>query len=423
MPNDTVDTVPFPKPPSQMTVSTIEDVNTFLDKQARYNRDIARYSNELYNILHNGYLVRDFQVENLSASKISAGTIAADDIYLFDDRFRLNGSTGQIVIKDENNTDRFVAGKFGSGVDYGAKIYKSDGSVLVDLTGLGLNVVTNQNVDPNANISGTKLADATIGSAKIANAAITNAKIDSLSASKITLSGTLEINTSATAIDCTGAGACVFSNGGDIIMRASPSGDTNYLSFRTSGNAIRGSLTYSVTSNEFRIAGVNVPLKLKGQGPFTYIDLTANGIVLNSNSGTGFINMISAGGNFFFSPQSVTVHEGNFRSNTHNAHSLGSSGIRWANMWSVLVNGADFCFDNGWRLTEFNNVWKAAKPEDGIVLMNDKWEVIATWDRVGNMAVKGFVMPGVNFAVPDVPRREAIDTETQVRNGKAEYIN
>lgn len=420
MPADTAPIVLAPKPPPQTQVNSITDVNTVLEQQARYNRQMLEYNTELYQMLHEQYLVKNFRVDSLTANTITSGTITSDQIYLFDERFELNGATGQIIVKDENGTTRFVAGKFGSGTDYGAKVFKSDGSVLYDLTGLGANVVTNSNIQ-----SGAVTAD------KVTTSSLSalSANMGTLTAGTITAggtinagalkTGTLTVNSSTVAINVTSAGAVVFSAGGDIIMRASGT-DHNFISFRTSGNAERANIAYNSATNIFTLQslnGANLRIQSTSTAVISLTSLT-NTVTLGAATGTAVLGTTS---NY-----RITAN-GRFQSDLnpaiHNNWNLGLSGLRWANIWGVLINGADICFDNGWRITEPDKVWKGASGHDGLLIMNEKWEVMMGFDRYGNIFTRGFVHPGFGFKPADVPKRTSEEEGDEVHEDGTEYIN
>ena len=407
MPVDTLETVLFPKPPQERMVGSIQEQQTVNDAQFRFNRKLSQYQQELYNILHSGYLVRDFQVENLTANKILAGTITTDQLYIHDSHFEINGVLGQIIVKDYQATPvtRVEIGRFAAGTDAGIKIRKADGSILVDLTGLGLNVVIDSNISPTANIDGAKLKDLSILNAKIANATIANAKILSLSADKITLNGTLTVNSSLTAINCTGAGAVVFSSGGDIIMKASAAGDNNFVSFRTSGNSERASLTYNAASNFFQIK--------TSSSAGMIIDSNGD---LNLRGDTTTIGLTSAQKIHLTAKLSSDITP-----DTNNSYNCGISSAKFANMWTVVDHVGDIEFDNGWRWTEPDKVHKGADPKGGMFLMNDKWEIMMGIDRLGNIFTKGFISPLFDFYPPDIAKIESMESEENY--GKPRTVN
>lgn len=418
MPADTMPIVLAPKPPPQTQVNSITDVNTVLEQQSRYNRQVLEYNTELYQMLHEQYLVKEFRVDSLTANTITAGTITTDGIYLFDERFELNGATGQIIVKDENGTIRFVAGKFGSGVDYGAKVFKSDGSILYDLTGLGANVVTNSNVQSGA-ITPDKVTTSSLSAL--------SANMGTLTAGTITAggtvnagalkTGTLTVNSSTVAINVTSAGAMVFTAGGDIIMQATPTGNTNFISWRTSGNAERGKVEYRVATNALAVNSVN------GAG----LEIASSGALVLAAGGSGNVVISASVGNITLLAPSISFGSTRLASNitplSNNAYSIGTSTFRLANLWAVLVNGSDIGFDNGWRITEPDKVWKGATGQDGLLIMNEKWEVMMGFDRYGNIFTRGFVHPGFGFKPADVPKMTSEEEGDELHAEGKEYIN
>ena len=96
---DSIETIPIPNPPTQLKVENMEEINTALNNIYQYTQDNTGFQDQLYNILHSGNLVRNFRVENLSASKIIAGTIAVDSIFLGDSTFELDGLLKRIIVK------------------------------------------------------------------------------------------------------------------------------------------------------------------------------------------------------------------------------------------------------------------------------------------------------------------------------------
>ena len=422
MPNDTMETLIAPKPPSQTEVFSFEDLNSVLGEMSRYNRDVARYNDDLYNVLHSGYLVRSFRVENLTADTITSGVIGADQIYLGDENFELDGVLQQIRVKDDQPSPvtRVEIGKFGSGADYGIKVRDSSGTVVFQATST---TFIDGAVINNATITGAKLVNATVGTTKledlavttgkIASGAVTNAKINDLSATKITVSGTLTVSSATTAIAVTGAGAVVFSGGGDMIMRASGS-NFNYITFQNGSSQDRGFLNYNGTSN--------------------FMNLTSSGgagIAIDASGSSGGDVQLLADGDIFLSAPDIQIGQSSSQDilmtgrvdtsvfpKTDNLRALGSASLRWSDVRSVLINGADFCFENGYRLTEANHVWTEAPP-NSVVLMNQNWKPVAAFDERGNVFIGGVLHPNFQFEEPDIKRREPVGAE---RAG-TEYIN
>lgn len=83
--------------------------------------------------------------------------------------------------------------------------------------------------------------------------------------------------------------------------------------------------------------------------------------------------------------------------------------LRFTDVNAVLVNGGDFCFENGYRLTEANHVYSYMDPGTGIFLMNPDWEPVLFIDRDGNLLVSGKITDNVKFEKPDIARRESGD--------------
>lgn len=421
MPADTFETLILPNPPTEREILTVEDAARSLKEQVQWNKALATYSNDLYNVLHDGYLVRTWRIEELTADLITAGTITTEELYIYDSHFQIDGANGQIVITDENDTTRLVIGKFGSGTAYGIKGYKSDGTLMFNISDtVSLNgaLITNGTLSGNTlitgTVNGTSLANLTIPAGKYGTGSIVNQDIGNLSASKITVSGTLTCTSSTTAINVTSAGVVIFSGGGDIIMKATAS-DSNFISFRNASNSERGLISYSPTSNIFYINN--------GNGSNLYIDATygsgspqalirATGdATLRSTSGSAFVEKtggasIQVSTNITLTPSTVTVSAGNLRADTDSSRDCGTSGIRWANGWFDLVNGADYCMDNGYRITEADKVYEGADPKSAILFMNDRWEPIMALDRTGNLWVKGYIAGLHQFLPPSVARRD-----------------
>ncbi|RJQ39442.1 MAG: hypothetical protein C4555_03250 [Dehalococcoidia bacterium] len=407
MANEYAEELPYPKVPSQVKVSTFDDLNSVLENHSRFFRDISRYQDELMTALHAGYLIRDFRVENLSADKIIAGTIGVDQIYLFDNKFELNGALQQIIVKDNQASPvtRVEIGKFGSGADYGIKIRNSSGTVVFQATST---TFIDGAVITNATISDSKIIG--MDGSKLTDGTVTNGKIASLSANKITLSGTLTCTSSTTAINVTSAGVVIFSGGGDMIFKATAS-DSNFISFRNSGNTEKGSIIYSPSSDVFSINNANgsdIFIDAQyGSGTRNVTVRAGSTLSLTSISGA----TITVGSNITLAPSTVVQVNGNMRADTNNTRSLGTSSIKYSDMWTVVDHVGDIEFDNGWRFTEPDKVYDGAKPEDGLLIMNSKWEVMGGFDKYGNLWVKGFVKPLHDFYPPNIAKRESSESE------------
>lgn len=382
-----METIVYPKPPSQTAVNSLEELNGVLEELSRYNRGVARYNDDLYNILHSGYLVRSFRVESLEAGKIGAGTITTNQLFLGSQNFTLDGVLSQMRVQDAQNppVTRVEIGAFGSGSDYGIKVRDAAGTLVFQAAST---TFINGAVITNATISNAKITD--VDGNKIHNGTIGDSKIANLSAGKIT-AGTLIVDGSP-AIQVTSSGAMVFTNGGDIIMRAATN-DFNFISWRTSGNAERANVAYNSSNNQFTIQSV---------GGAAMRILSSSTLLLGSGT-----TPVTIGGRL----------GGSIIPAFTNSSNLGSSTLRFANVWSVLINGADYCYENGYRMTEANHVWSWMKPEDGWVLLNHEWKPILFIDRAGNATFAGKVAYG-NLPEPDVKRREP-QGENDARNRDA----
>ena len=435
--NDTIDTLIFPKPPSQVKVQSIEDANTVFEDLARYNRDVMRYNDDLYNILHSGALVRSFQVEELSADQIIAGVISVDQVYLLDDKFELNGVLQQIIVKDAQGTPvtRVEIGKFGAGSDYGIKIRNAAGTVVFQATST---TSINGAVITNATIDGAALTDTTLDGVKLKNTTVTNSKVASdISATKVT-AGTLVCSSTSVAISVTSGGQVILSNGSDIIFKASASGNNSVCSFRTSGNVEKGYIYLNPTTSQFGLASDGYDLHILANN--SDMTITAGGAIMISAVGSGGdmeiysdsgnVKMnasdlgdvtVNTAGNILLRPASVATISGDFRATADNTYDLGLSSFKWANAWIKVDHVGDIEFDNGWRLTEPDKVYEGMQPESGLLIMNDKWELMAVFDRQGNLFVRGFVAPLHEFRPVNVERREApADPEAKENHGRKE---
>ena len=79
---------------------------------------------------------------------------------------------------------------------------------------------------------------------------------------------------------------------------------------------------------------------------------------------------------------------------------------RFTDINSELVNGGDFCFENGYRLTEANRVYKDMAPGAGIFLMDPDWKPVLFINKNGDLFIAGRITEQYTFSEPDVPRRE-----------------
>ena len=352
-----------------------------------------------------GWIVDGLRVVNLVADNIAANTIFTNDFYIGDDgngSIAMSGTTTQIIIKDEVGTDRVILGDFGgSNTDWGIKVLDSTGTVKFQSTSA---TFIDGAIITNATITGGKIANATITGGNIGSNTVANSNIASgLSASKVT-TGTLTVSSATVAIDVTSGGAVLLRNGADLIFRASAS-NTNYCSFQNSSSSDRGFIGYTPSSNTFFIDSNDATMQLGANNGNVQI---ITGSTLTAVSSGSSLVMAT---NILMTPDTVVAVDGNLRSASDNMDSCGLAGFRWSDVRSVLINGADFCFENGFRITEPNHIYSDGDPSEGIYFMNDLWQPIALLTRDGHMFLAGHLAKNWVFGPPDIPRRESKDKE------------
>jgi|GEM_PF-6444588 len=123
--------------------------------------------------------VTNAKINDLAASKLTAGTIAAGSIYLGGANFLLDGTATRVTIQDDQAipVTRVKLGKTGVGAtDYGLQVYDGSGNLIVDIGGLGTNVVGTNQLQALA-VTSAKIANLTITAAQIADATIAASKI------------------------------------------------------------------------------------------------------------------------------------------------------------------------------------------------------------------------------------------------------
>lgn len=350
--------------------------------------------------LTQGWIVDGLRVINLTAQNITSETIFTQDLYVGEDsQLELSGTTDQILVRDDNGTTRLIIGNLGSGAtEWGIKVIDSSGTVKFQSSSA---TFIDGAIITNATISDSKIVD--VDGSKLTDGTVSNSKLGSISANKITLSGTLTCTTSGTAINVTAAGKVTFSAGGDIIMKSTTS-DTSFLQFQTSSGSARGTILYRPSDNEFTVranGGANLILDTQvGIGGDVRIE-SADAVLIQTGTGCN----ITMGSNMTLTPDTVVVVDGNLRSASDNVDSLGTASLRWADVRSVLINGADFCFENGFRMTEPNHVYLDGVASEGVYFMNEDWEPIALLTRQGNLLITGYIQQGWIFPQPDYPKR------------------
>ena len=89
---------------------------------------------------------------------------------------------------------------------------------------------------------------------------------------------------------------------------------------------------------------------------------------------------------------------GNFYPATDNAYSLGIASFRWSDVRSVLINGADYGFANGWIMREYpctyddvqtkSPDWMKENADKGIQILNKEGDVVMVIGKSGTLYVK-----------------------------------
>lgn len=86
--------------------------------------------------------VTDAKINDLAVNKLTAGTIGSITINLGTSAVVLSGTDRRITVTDENSVVRVRMGRLGAGAaNYGLEIYDASGNTIVSATGLGVNVV------------------------------------------------------------------------------------------------------------------------------------------------------------------------------------------------------------------------------------------------------------------------------------------
>ena len=383
----------FPPPPTRGSKSA----DVYLKEIEKYLQVQLVGLTEMQASLTEGWIVDGLRVANLTAGNIFANNIISETLYIGSSgngSIELSSIPIKIIVKDEAGTNRVEIGDFGaSNTDWGIKVSDASGVVKFQST---TTTFMDGAIITNATIQDAKIVD--LNGTKLVNNTVGNTKISDLSASKINV-GTLVVDGS-TAISVTSSGALVFSAGGDIIMRATNT-NFSYIFFQNSASVTQG--TIGLKSGIFSLVAVN---DLRIQTNATLSLISAGGAV--TIQGSTF--SIAAGINSSLVPSS------------HNSRSLGTSSLRWSDVWAVLLHGADYCFEDDARIVEAYRVYSWYQPGEAWMFMSPDWEPLWMLKRNGDMIVKGEVhcnrcasAKGERFPKPDVPKQEREDGEIHGR--------
>ncbi len=126
----------------------------------------------------------------------------------------------------------------------------------------------------------------------------------------------------------------------------------------------------------------------------TYENLDANGDV---GTGAGQLAIGNHSHQYEYLSLGGGIMGGSVRPQANNSYDLGTSTYKWADVESVLINGADIGFANSWKFREYPlaakdvsrpNEWMREHANKGIQLLNDKDELIAVFHRDGTLYVR-----------------------------------
>lgn len=441
-------TLQIPRPFEYIEIEDFGDVASFQDAVINHLNNLNRYEQAKRESLLD--FLEDGDLNSLSVSKLIAGTLAVDAVYIGSTKFELDGLLRQMRIKDNQGTPITVVeiGEFATD-DHGIKIRNAAGTVIFQasttttfidgvvmkagtITATALNVtelsaivadlgtitagiitaalIRSSASNPRIELTTTALTGYNSGgdvifdlqtggtvrfgdsgadnilfssgvltvtgdiiaTGNIQTSAVTDAKVSDMSFSKITAG---EITTS---------GIIKLASGADIQLKASSSGNNNLILFKNSSGLNKGVLAYNVTSNEFIIQSFNADL------------------IVGSNTRTLEVN----GAGITFDAGANTVKTKDIlQPNSDNAISCGTASLRWSDLRSVLINGADIGFENGYYFTEALQI-NPNQIEEGLYLCNDNREPIMFIDQSGNLHIKGNVLSNDTIFTRDHDTRD-----------------
>jgi hypothetical protein len=179
-----------------------------------------------------------------------------------------------------------------------------------------------------------------------------------------------------------GYNALLLSTGANNSAFGSTAG--NAVSSGTGNSAFgQNSLGAASTGADSSAFGRNAGLALTTGGTCTFLGATADTSLATAANSTalGFGSTVDASNMIVFGNASVTV----IRPMSDNACTLGTAANRWSDLRSVLINGADYGFENGWKMVE-SEVFPGYS--SGIALAGKHWDKgVSLWEdrkAVGN---------------------------------------
>lgn len=117
----------------------------------------------------------------------------------------------------------------------------------------------------------------------------------------------------------------------------------------------------------------------------------------------GNVQMAISDGSILFSPSGtskVSISSTHLRPSTNDDVSCGDASFKWSDLQSVLINGSDYGFANGYVLREYpctsedihtkSNAWMKKHANKGIQILNDKKKLICVIGRNGTIYAKAY---------------------------------
>lgn len=204
-------------------------------------------------------------------------------------------------------------------------------------------------------------------------------------------------------------------------------GGSENIQIVTGGNAAMA--IQSAQQVGFTDGTVNIPsVGFIGDGDLGTFRIAANtyGIAGNGSTMTHFSPTETI---FYYSGiVEYQMSATNFRPNVDNANSNGTASFRWSDLRSVLINGADYGFVNGWYIREYPATFKDIQTQDetwfkqnsnkGLQFVNDVGELVMVIGRDGTLYVdriKTLAELDSNVHSRNIPSQEDKDWEIQKR--------